>query len=62
MYSDHEITDIQDIHQYVIDNLGKNGIEWEPNRLKFTGGFYITYEEVNDGKQHDVTLRKEDTA
>ena len=62
IYPDHEITDIQDIHKYIIDNLGKNGIEWEPNRLKFTGGFYITYEEVNDGKQHDVTLRKEDTA
>ena len=54
------------VHKEIIDYLGKNAIEWEPNPLKFSGtangsGFYITYEEVNDGTKHDVTLRQEVT-
>ena len=47
------------IHRYIIDYLGKNDIEWEPNLLKFTGSFYITYEEVDDGKQQYGVVRKE---
>ena len=51
------------VHKQVIDYLGKNDIEWEPNLLKYNGAskFYITYEEVNDGTKHNVTLRQEDT-
>ena len=41
--------------------MGKNELEWEPNLLRYTGGFYITYEEVERGKQHNVTLREENT-
>jgi len=64
--SDKEINDVKDLHNPIIDYLGKNDIEWEPNSLKFSGtakggGYYITYEEVADGKRQDVTLRKEDT-
>ena len=56
----------QQVHKEIIDYLGKNAIEWEPNLLKFSGTanggkFYITYEEVERGKQHNVTLREENT-
>ena len=53
------ISQIEDAHKEIIDYLGKNDIEWEPNLLKFTGSFYITYEEVDDGKQQYGVVRKE---
>ena len=64
--SEKEINTTEELHPPIIDFLGKNAIHWEPNPLKFSGtatgaGFYITYEEVNDGTKHDVTLRQEDT-
>ena len=53
---------MQQVHKEIIDYLGKNAIEWEPNPLKFSGtatgaGFYITYEEVNDGTNYDTRQR-----
>ena len=64
--TDSSMLTMQQVHKEIIDYLGKNAIEWEPNPLKFSGtatgaGFYITYEEVNDGTKHNVTLRQEDT-
>ena len=64
--SENEINDVKELNKPIIDNLGKSDIEWEPNPLKFSGtatgaGFYITYEEVNDGTKHNVTLRQENT-
>ena len=41
--------------------MGKNELEWEPNQLRYNAGFYITYEEVERGKQLNVTVRQEDT-
>ena len=65
--TDSSMLTIGQVHKEIIDYLGKNDIELEPNPLKFSGtatgaGFYITYEEVNDGTKHNVTLRQEDTA
>ena len=64
--TDSSMITLKQVHKEIIDSLGKNDIEWEPNPLKFSGntkrgGFYITYEEVNHGTKHDVTLRQEDT-
>jgi hypothetical protein len=42
-----------------IDYLGKNDIEWEPNLLKYNAGFYITYEEVDNGGRQNVTVLEE---
>ena len=55
----NEITKIDQLHKLIIDYLGKNDIEWEPNLLKFTGSFYLTYEEVDDGRQQYGVVRKE---
>ena len=58
---------MQQVHKEIIDYLGKNAIEWEPNPLKFSGtatgaGFYITYEEVNNGsRQHGVVREETET-
>ena len=57
--SELPIDTTEKLHKHVIDFLGKNDIEWEPNRLKFTGGFYITYEELDNGKKQHGTIRKE---
>ena len=57
--SETEINDVQGLHKPIIDFLGKNDIEWEPNRLKYTRGFYITYEELDNGKKQHGTIRKE---
>jgi hypothetical protein len=64
--TDSSMITMAQVHKEIIDYLGKNVIEWEPNPLKFSGtangsGFYITYEEVENGKRQNVTLRKEDT-
>jgi|TARA_Y100000114_G_C11595432_1_gene247805 hypothetical protein len=57
-----EITELDQLHKVIIDYLGKNDIEWEPNLLKFTGSFYLTYEEVDDGRQQYGVVRKETEA
>ena len=57
-----EITDIKQLHHKIVDYLGKNDIKWVPSAVGYTGGFYITYEEVNSGTKHNVTLREEATA
>jgi len=59
--TDSSMITMDQVHKEIIDYLGKNAIEWEPNLLRYTGGFYITYEEVKRGKQHNVTLREENT-
>ena len=57
--SELPIDTTEKLHKHVIDFLGKNDIEWEPNRLKYTRGFYITYEELDNGKRQHGTIRKE---
>ena len=57
--SEKEIKDVKDLHKDIIDFIGKNDITWVNNPLKFTGGFYITYEEVNDGGGQNVAVRQE---
>ena len=53
------ISQIEDAHKEIIDYLGKNDIEWEPNLLKYNAGFYITYEEVYNGGRQNVTVLEE---
>jgi len=55
----NEVTKLGELHKLIIDYLGKNDIEWEPNLLKFTGSFYLTYEEVDDGRQQYGVVREE---
>ena len=57
-----KVTKLDELHKLIIDYLGKNDIEWEPNLLKFTGSFYLTYEEVDDGRQQYGVVRKETEA
>ena len=54
-----KVTKLDELHKLIIDYLGKNDIEWEPNLLKFTGSFYLTYEEVDDGRQQYGVVREE---
>ena len=62
MNSETEINSAEELHKKLIDFLGKNELEWEENLLKYSKGkFYITYEEVEIGKQRNVTLRQEAT-
>ena len=57
-----EINDEKDLHPLIIDYLGKNDIKWEPNPLQFSGGYYITYEEVDDGSgQHGIVREETET-
>ena len=52
------------VHKEIIDYLGKNSINWEPNKLKYNGTnkFYITYEEVKYGSgQHGVVRQETET-
>jgi len=53
---------MQQVHKEIIDYLGKNSIEWEPNKLRYNGTskFYLTYEEVNDGSRQYGVVRSED--
>ena len=60
------LNDIADVHQQIIDFMGKNAIKWDPNPLQFTntangGEFYITYEEVTNGPEQNGIVRKENT-
>ena len=60
--SETEINDVQGLHKPIIDFLGKNDITWEKNDFQYHSsgsGFYITYEEVNDGSGQYGTVRKE---
>jgi hypothetical protein len=62
MDSETEINSVEELHKKLIDFLGKNKLEWEENLLKYSkDNFYITYEEVERDKQHNVTLRQEAT-
>ena len=55
---------IQQVHKEIIDYLGKNSINWEPNKLKYNGTnkFYITYEEVKNGSGQHGVVREETQA
>ena len=55
---------IQQVHNEIIDYLGKNSINWEPNKLKYNGKnkFYITYEEVYNGSRQHGVVREETQA
>ena len=60
--SQTEISDVEELHKPIIDFIGKNDIQWEKNDLQYTStsnGFYITYEEVNDGSGQHGTVREE---
>lgn len=53
---------MDEVHQIIIDYMGQNSIEWEPNSLQFNGTargseFYITYEEVKNGSGQDGVVR-----
>ena len=52
------------VHKEIIDYLGKNSINWEPNKLNYNGksGFYITYEEVKNGSGQHGVVREETQA
>ena len=54
----------QQVHKEIIDYLGKNSINWEPNKLKYNGAnkFYITYEEVKNGSGQHGVVRQETEA
>jgi len=54
----------QQVHKEIIDYLGKNSINWEPNKLKYNGTnkFYITYEEVKNGSGQHGVVRSETEA
>jgi hypothetical protein len=55
---------IAQVHKEIIDYLGKNSINWEPNKLKYNGTnkFYITYEEVKNGSGQHGVVRSETEA
>jgi len=55
---------IKQVHKKIIDYLGKNSINWEPNKLKYNGKslFYITYEEVKNGSGQHGVVREETQA
>ena len=51
--------DPESLENAILDKLGKNDIEWEPNLLRYNAGFHITYEEVEDGRRQNVTVLEE---
>ncbi len=59
--SKEPINTAENLTPFIIDYLGKNDIEWEPYPLgAYLNGYYITYEEVNDGRtKHHGVVRKE---
>ena len=62
--SEKEVDSIDIVHKHIIDFLGKNDINWEPNDLQYSStvnDFYITYEEVKDGPRQDGVVREENT-
>ena len=62
--TDSSMITIQQVHKEIIDYLGKNSINWEPNKLKYNGTnkFYITYEEVKNGSGQHGVVRSETEA
>jgi len=60
--TDSSMITMDQVHKEIIDYLGKNDTKWTKSSLGYIGGFFITYEEVERGKQHNVTLREENTA
>jgi len=62
--TDSSMITIQQVHKEIIDYLGKNSINWEPNKLKYNGTnkFYITYEEVKNGSGQHGVVREETEA
>ena len=64
IHSEKEINTAEETHRPIIDFLGKNDINWEPNDLQYSStvnDFYITYEEVKDGPRQDGVVREENT-
>lgn len=61
--TDSSMITMPQVHKEIIDYLGKNTIKWEPNKLNYNGKseFYITYEEVDDGKRQHGVVREEDS-
>ena len=60
--SEKEINNTEELNKPIIDFLGKSDIKWEKNYLQYTsstGGFYITYEEVQNGSGQYGIVRKE---
>ena len=60
--SEKEINNTEELNKPIIDFLGKSDIKWEKNDLQYTStsnGFYITYEEVQNGSGQHGTVRKE---
>ena len=63
--SEKEINNTEELNKPIIDFLGKSDIKWEKNDLQYTStsnGFYITYEEVQNGSgQHDIVRKETET-
>ena len=60
--SEKEINNADELNKPIIDFLGKSDIKWEKNDLQYTStsnGFYITYEEVQNGSGQHGIVRKE---
>jgi hypothetical protein len=60
--SEKEINNTEELNKPIIDFLGKSDIKWEKNDLQYTStsnGFYITYEEVQNGSGQHGIVRKE---
>ena len=60
--SQTEINHIDELNKPIIDFLGKNDITWEKNDFQYHSsgsGFYITYEEVQNGSGQHGIVRKE---
>ena len=63
--SEKEINNTEELNKPIIDFLGKSDIKWEKNDLQYTStsnGFYITYEEVQNGSgQHGIVCKETET-
>ena len=63
--SDKDINNADELNPHIIDFLGKSDIKWEKNDLQYNStisGFYITYEEVNNGSgQHGIVCQETET-
>ena len=60
--SEKEINNTEELNKPIIDFLGESDIKWEKNDLQYTStsnGFYITYEEVQNGSGQHGIVRKE---
>ena len=60
--SEKEINNKEELNKPIIDFLGKSDIKWEKNDFQYHSsgsGFYITYEEVQNGSGQHGIVRKE---